>query len=115
MWLTKQDVVKGKYHYPKTDINLIPTKHVLLRMKQRGLDPSKIPNTVNVNIDNIHSAKTYDGICLQSVVIKIKFDDKRYLFLCFNPNDGGLKTTWFRSKERVEYENRRNTNDRSSG
>lgn len=114
MWLTKEDVLKGKYYYPKTEIKLIATNHVLIRMKERGLDPSQIPAQVKVTSENIHSAKTYDGITIKSVVIKSKFDDDRYLFLVINPFDGGLKSMWFRPKRRVEYESRWKTTNRDN-
>lgn len=103
-WLTKEQVLAGGYHYPKTTIPLIPTNHVLRRIKERGVDYHQIPKYVNVTRDNIHSAKTYDGISIQSVVIKMIFDSENYLFLVLNPFDGGLKSAWLRSKKRVEHE-----------
>lgn len=86
-------------------VKLIPTKHFISRLEERGLGLSVIPTMVRVTPSNIHSGKTEDGKVLKSVVVRLKYSDSKYIFLCFNPRDGGLKTLWFR--ERGSYGNRR--------
>jgi hypothetical protein len=104
--LTRRQVLEGSYKYPTELVKLIPTKHVIDRLGERGLGLDCIPTMVRVTKENIHSAKTMDGIHLTSVVVRLKYNDEKYLFLCLNPYDGGTKTMWFRNKRRVEYGNR---------
>jgi len=53
---------------------------------------------VRVTKENIHSGKTEDGKTLKSVVVRLKYSPTKYIFLVFNPFDGGLKTLWFRER-----------------
>lgn len=107
MELTKEQLMKGTYKYPQRLVKLEPTKHYLNRLEERGLGLECMPTMVRVTKENLHSAKTIDGIHLYSVVLKLKYTDTKWLFLCLNPFDGGVKSMWFRDKNR-KYGNRWN-------
>lgn len=62
------------------------------------MDLECIPTMVRITKDNIHSAKTEDKKHLHSVVVRIQYSSTRYLFLCYNPYDGALKSIWFTDK-----------------
>ena len=81
-------------------VNLIPTKHFIERSKERSLGLSSIPTKVRVTKKNIHSGKSEDGRNLASVVVKLNYSTRKYIFLAFNPNDGGLKTVWLRERRK---------------
>jgi len=100
MDLTRTQLLKGEYIYPEDLIYLKPTKHFVERLEQRGLGLECIPTMVRVTKDNVHSAKTDNGKELRSVVVRLKYSSTRYIFLCFNPFDGSLKTLWFRDKNK---------------
>jgi len=103
--LTRTQILQGTFMYPDDLIKLIPTKHFASRLEERGLGLTIVPTMVRVTPNNIHSGKTEDGKVLKSVVVRLKYSDSKYIFLAFNPFDGGLKTLWFR--ERGKYGNRR--------
>ena len=113
MELTRTQILQGDYKYPSKLVELKPTKHFLARLEERGIGINCIPSLVRVTKDNIHSGKTEDGKTLNSVVVRLKYTYHRYIFLCFNPFDGGLKTLWFR--EKVRNENRRREDGRETG
>jgi len=96
MELTRRQILKGKYIYPDDLVKLYPTKHFVDRLEERGLGLDCIPTLVRVTKDNIHSAKTEDGQKLISVVVRLVYSKSKYIFLAFNPFDGGMKTLWFR-------------------
>lgn len=96
--LTRRQILEGNYEYPTDLVTLIPTKHFMERLEERQLGLDCIPTVVRVTKDNIHSAKTLDGVRLTSVVVRLNYTNYQYLFLVFNPYDGGLKTMWFRPK-----------------
>lgn len=96
--LTRTQILMGNYHYPSDLIKLRPTKHFMNRLEERGIGLQCIPTLVRVERNNIHSGKTEDGINLKSVVVRLKYSSKYYIFLCFNPFDGALKTLWFRNR-----------------
>ncbi len=98
MDLTRTQLLTGSYIYPTELVKLVPTKHFVDRLNERGIGVDCIPTMVRVTKDNIHSGKTDNGKNLRSVVVRLKYTSSRYLFLCFNPIDGGLKTLWFRDK-----------------
>lgn len=98
--LKRDEILKGNYRYPKINLNLIPTTHALEMIKMRALESDKIPTNITITRKNIYSAKCKDGKNLYSMVIKINFDSKRSLFLCIAPFDGGLKTLWFKEKNK---------------
>jgi hypothetical protein len=98
MDLTRTQILNGTYVYPSDLIKLKPTKHFIERLEERGIGLDCIPTLVRVTKDNIHSGKTDDGKELVSVVVRLKYSTNRYVFLAFNPIDGGLKTLWFREK-----------------
>ena len=100
MDLTRTQLLQGNYQYPADLIKLKPTKHFIDRLEQRGIGLNCIPTMVRVTKDNIHSGKTGDGRELKSVVVRLKYSTTKYIFLCFNPFDGGLKTIWFRDKNK---------------
>lgn len=106
MDLTRTQLVKGDYYYPNDLIKLNPTKHFIERLEERGIGINCIPTLVRVTNDNIHSGKTKDGKKLNSVVIRLKYNSTKYLFLCFNPFDGFCKTLWFRDKQNKQNGNR---------
>ena len=99
MDLTRTQLLKGNFIYPNELVKLVPTKHFIERLEQRGLGIDCIPTLVRVTKDNIHSGKTENGKELYSVVVRLKYNNK-YLFLCFNPFDGAVKTLWFRDKSK---------------
>ena len=105
--LTRTQILQGNYRYPDELVRLKPTKHFLNRLSERGIGINCIPTVVRVTRDNIHSGKTLDGINLTSVVVRLKYTYNRYIFLCYNPFDGGLKTLWFREKVRNEDRRRK--------
>lgn len=65
---------------------------------------------VRVTKDNIHSGKTDDGKQLVSVVVRLNYNRTKFIFLAFNPYDGGLKTVWFRDKSK-KHESKVNDQD----
>lgn len=107
--LTRTQIVTGNYTYPSDLVKLIPTKHFISRLEERGLGLDVIPTVVRVTKDNIHSGKTEDGKILKSVVVRLKYNHRSYIFLAFNPNDGGLKTLWFRERRASGSRSRRKT------
>jgi hypothetical protein len=102
--LTRSQILTGKYYFPREMVNLIHTNHLEERMKERGIGLNILPTKVRVSEDNIHSAKTDDGVNLNSVVVRLKYSSTKFLFLCFNPIDGAVKTVWFRDKKRRKGE-----------
>ena len=94
--LTRTQILTGNYVFPSELVKLIPTKHFIDRLEERGLGLHCMPTLVRPTKDNIHSGKTEDGKHLNSVVVRLKYDSKRYVFLAFNPYDGAIKTLWFR-------------------
>ena len=105
MELTRAQILEGGYKYPRNLVQLIPTKHFLSRLIERGIGINCIPTLVRVTPENIHSGKTANGKTLYSVVVRLEYTYHRYIFLVFNPYDGALKTLWF--KERFRNESRR--------
>ena len=93
--------------FPSELVKLIPTKHFIERLEERGLGLNCIPTVVRVTKDNIHSGKTKNGVYLNSVVIRLDYTIKKYIFLAFNPNDGALKTLWFKEKQKYGIRRRR--------
>lgn len=100
MELTRTQILKGNFIYPTDLVKLYPTKHFINRLEERGLGLDCIPTLVRVTKDNIHSAKTEDGKKLNSVVVRLVYNTSKYIFLVINPFDGGLKTLWFRDKNK---------------
>lgn len=98
MGLSRTQILKGNYNYPRNLIKLRTSKHFQERLEQRGYGIDCIPTLVRVTKDNIHSAKTDNGKDLNTVVVRLKYSSKRYLFICFNPFDGMCKTLWFKSR-----------------
>lgn len=105
--------MKGNYVYPSELVKLKVTKHFIDRLEERGIGVNCIPTVVRVTKDNIYCAEA-EGKTLTSVVVRLKYNSSRYIFLCFNPIDGGLKTLWFKDKNKG-HDNRRgyNTNEDS--
>lgn len=99
MYLTRTQILKGDYVYPSEMVKLRMSKHFIQRLEERSVGLACIPSMVRVTKDNIHSAKTEEGKELTSVVVRIKYSSSQYLFLCFNPFDGQLKTLWFRRRD----------------
>lgn len=97
MELSKKQIVEGGYLYPKDFIELKPTNHFLERLSERGLSLNCIPTVVRITENNIHSGRTKMGNRLQSIVIKLKYTNTKYIFICFNPFDHAAKTMWFRN------------------
>jgi hypothetical protein len=106
-FLTRAQILAGQYEYPEDFVNLLPTTHFWDRVQERAEGILNIPTVVKVTRDNIYSAKTRDGKRLHSVVIKLKYSDYRFIYLCFNPFDGGLKTAWFRETVKKIRDDRR--------
>jgi len=83
--------------YPSELVKLKTTKHFIDRLEQRGIGVDCIPTMVRVTKDNIYCGEA-EGKELTSVVVRLKYNSSRYVFLCFNPVDGALKTLWFKDK-----------------
>jgi hypothetical protein len=113
MELTRTQIVKGSYIYPDDLVKLNATRHFIERLEQRGVGIDCVPTVVRVTKDNIHSGKTIDGKRLESVVVRLKYNSNKYIFLCFNPFDGFLKTLWFRDKHKRNGNNPRISNSNS--
>lgn len=94
--LSRTDILKNNYKYPSDIIKLIYTNHFKERLEERGLALECIPSFIRVTPDNIHSGKTRDNEHLCSVVVRLKYSSSKYLFIAFNPYDGGCKTLWFK-------------------
>jgi hypothetical protein len=90
--------LSGTYEYPDDLITLKPTRHFLDRLAERKLGLDCIPTQVRVTKNNIYRAKTEDGSRLTSVVVRLKYTYNTFLFIAFNPYDGGAKTLWFRDR-----------------
>jgi hypothetical protein len=112
--LTRTQILERNLPFPSDLVKLIPTKHFLARLEERGLGLDIIPTMVRVTKDNIHSGKTEDGKTLRSVVVRLKYNATKYIFLAFNPNDGGLKTLWFRERRTNGSRRRRKGTARES-
>ena len=107
MDLTRTQLLNGHYNYPNDLVRVYPTKHFKWRLDQRGIGVDCIPSLIRVTENNIHSGKTVDGKNLNSVVVRLVYNSKRYIFLAFNPFDGAMKTLWFRDKHKKnKYDNR---------
>lgn len=103
--LTRTQILEGNYTHPTDHVKLIPTKCFMNRLEEKGLELDCIPTLLKVTKENIHSGKTEDGETLKSVVVRIKYSSRHYMFLCLNPYDGAVKTLWFR--KRNNYGDRR--------
>ena len=90
--------MNGNYVYPSELVKLKATKHFIERLEQRGIGVDCIPTLVRVTKDNIYCGEA-DGKELVNVVVRLKYSTTKYVFLCFNPRDGALKTLWFRDKK----------------
>jgi len=100
MSLTRTEILNGNYLYPKELVRLRTTKHFTDRLEQRGIGLDCIPTLVRVTKDNIYCGEA-QGKELTTVVVRLKYTSSRFVFLCFNPQDGALKTLWFRDKKSV--------------
>lgn len=98
MELTRTQILRGSFSYPEDFIKVYPTKHSIARLEERGLGLDCIPTLIRVTKDNIHSGKTEDGTTLCSVVVRLAYGRHKYIFLAINPQDGGIKSLWFRDK-----------------
>lgn len=114
MSLTRTQILTGNYLYPKELVKLKTTKHFIDRLEERGIGVNCIPTVVRVTKDNIYCGEA-DGNELTSVVIRLNYNSSRYVFLCFNPKDGGLKTLWFKEKGRLNDNRGRQTPNQDSG
>lgn len=94
MNLSRNEILKGKYYYPKGIINLKYTKHLFQRHKDRSNGLDAIPSVIRITPNNIHSGKSKNGKSLNSVVVKIK-TYKGNMFICLNPFDSYVKTMWY--------------------
>lgn len=99
MSLTRTEILRGNYIYPSDLIKLKTTRHFAERLEERGVELNCIPTLVRVTKDNIYCGEA-DGETLTSVVVRLKYKFDRYVFLCFNPRDGFLKTLWFKDKKK---------------
>lgn len=104
MNLTRRQILNGNYLYPKELVELKTTKHFVERLEERGVGVDCIPTMVRVTKDNIYCAEA-EGKELTSVVVRLKYNTSKYVFLCFNPLDGALKTLWFKDKRGI-HDNR---------
>jgi len=107
MNLTRTKLLEKKYNYPKGFINLKYSRHFQERVDERCLGFDCMPTMVKITEDNIHSAKTIDNKTLSSVVVKLKYNNDKYVFIAFNPFDGGAKSFWFQRKNN-EQSNKKN-------
>lgn len=107
-YLTRTEILRNKYKYPSDFVNLIYTNHFKERLSERGLGLECIPKIVRVTENNIHSGKTNDEVHLCSVVVRLEYSTSKYLFIAFNPFDGGCKTLWFRKRKRDHGNTTRN-------
>ena len=98
MSLTRTQILTGNYLYPDDIVKLKTTKHFVERLEERGIGVDCIPTMVRVTKDNIYCGEA-QGNELTSVVVRLKYNSTRYVFLCFNPKDGALKTLWFKDKK----------------
>lgn len=99
MSLTRTQILKGNYVYPSELIKLKTTKHFVERLEQRSIGVDCIPTMVRVTKDNIYCGDA-EGKELVTVVVRLNYNSTRYVFLCFNPKDGALKTLWFKEKKK---------------
>lgn len=113
MNLTRKQLLDGSYIFPKDLVELWPTKHFVERLEQRGIGLDCVPTVVRVTKDNVHSAKS-EGNKLTSVVVRLVYGKYKYIFLCFDPNDGGLKTLWFKEKGGYNGSGRRRPDNQNS-
>lgn len=114
MSLTRTQILKGGYIYPSDLVKLKTTKHFVERLEQRGIGIDCIPTLVRITQDNIYCGEA-DGDKLTSVVVRLKYNSVRYVFLCFNPIDGFLKTLWFKDKKEFHGSRRRKSPSPDSG
>lgn len=98
MRLTRQQILGGNFRYPQDLISLKVTKHFSQRLEERGVGLECIPTLVRITKDNVHCAKSKDGVRLSSVVVRLEYTKTKHLFLAFSPWDGALKSLWFKEK-----------------
>lgn len=98
MNLTRKQILREKYKYPSDLVRLKPTTHFIERLQQRGYSLNCVPTMVRVTDSNIHSAKINENNSIVSVVVRLNYSSSKFIFVCFNPNDGALKTLWFKDK-----------------
>ena len=84
--------------FPNDLVKLRRTDHFIKRLEQRGIGVDCIPTLVRVTKSNIYCGEA-EGNNLTSVVVRLNYNYTRFIFLCFNPKDGALKTLWFRDKK----------------
>ena len=106
MSLTRTEILKGKYFYPTNLVKLKTTKHFVDRLKERGIGINCIPTKVRVTENNIYCGDA-EGNLIVSVVVRLNYSSSKFIFLCFNPIDGALKTVWFREKRKKDDNRRR--------
>lgn len=97
MSLTRTEILNGNYSYPSDLVRLKTTNHFMERLEERGIGVDCIPKIVRVTKDNIYCGDA-EGNELVNVVVRLKYTSSRYVFLCFNPRDGVLRTIWFKDK-----------------
>ncbi len=100
--LTKREIIAEKLRYPSGFITLKPTKHCIERLQERGRELDFLPSIIKVTTKNMVSGKTKDNKRLCSVVVKVRYTCTKWLFLCFNPYDGGLKTVWYKDASPIK-------------
>lgn len=98
--LTRKQILNGSFVYPSELVKIRMTKHCIERLEQRGVGLECIPSLIRVTRDNIHSGKTENGVDLSSVVVRLDYTSSKFIFLALNPKDGGVKTLWFRDKNK---------------
>lgn len=104
MKLGRQQILGGNYLYPSGLITLKITDHFEKRLEERGVGLGCMPTKVRVTKDNIYSAKiTKDGRRFESCVVRLKYSKTRYLFVCFNPNNGTAISMWFQGGSYENY------------
>lgn len=107
MALTRQQILASNYRYPSHLISLKPTKHFLKRTQERVRGFNCVPTMVRITKDNIYCATlSKNRRSFSTVVVRLKYTNTSYIFVCFNPYNGYVKTIWFEDSTR-RNENRR--------
>lgn len=102
--------MEGKYSYPNDFVRLRATRHFMERLEERGMGLDSIPTMIKVTENNIYCGDVEEGV-LVNVVVRLDYTRFKYIFLCFNPLDGYLKTLWFRDKSKRYVTGKRTTED----
>lgn len=97
--ISREDILSGRFSYPKNLISLRKTNHFIQRMRDRSFDLDVMPSVIRATPSNIYSGKVNRNNSITSMVLRINYTISKWMFLCINPNTGAILTFWFKEKK----------------